>query len=593
MSRAFGEMPGPERERWSGYVRQSFYVAVRDGTKLAMDLFRPSGTDGAMAQNTPVILTMTPYNRANLVDGHLTHALSDYVAEDGTAFTNDLRELVRHGYAYAVVDVRGQGASFGQYVGCMSAEEGRDGHDLVQWLAEQDWCSGAVGMDGSSYGAATQFLTAAERPPALKAMFAAHIYFDGFDVFFPGGVRVLSLPAEWGSMVDQLAGRTAPSTVAPVDADEDGAHLAAAIAEHKAGRHAEEIFREIYASPYRDGNPFFTERRETGSQNLLTTLPRLQEQAPPAYFWGGFNDYFPDQMLKWHANWTAAPAKLALGPWTHSPRTFTSPRDEEDLRLRAAESLRWFDRFLMGEETGVTNDASIHYAVQDGHRYREGGFETDEDRWTWQETEAWPPSRTPALNFQLCEDKLSHNCDTQWARTLNVDPTTSTGPRNRMNASFKFQSLLYPDMAEVDRKSLAWTSDPLVKEVVIAATPRLTFEAEVADPNTLFVVWMHMVDKSGRSSLLSYASLKAAYNEQTEAPYSTVGMIYRPSEKDGVMSQSQRPGRALYTIDLLPVANRFEPGTRIRVTLSGADAAFVETPPPHSRYTVFSGNLHL
>jgi uncharacterized protein len=162
----FGETPRTIPP-FDGFRRTSLYLPMADGVRLAVDLFLPTSAAGLPSTPIPAIFQMTPYNRAELVDELLTHALSPYRDAEGRDRFNNLAWLCRQGYAICVADVRGQGASFGHFTGCMTAEEGRDGAAIVAWLAAQTWCNGCVGMLGSSYGASTQFLVAAEKPAAL------------------------------------------------------------------------------------------------------------------------------------------------------------------------------------------------------------------------------------------------------------------------------------------------------------------------------------------------------------------------------------------------------------------------------------------
>ena len=74
-----------------------------------------------------------------------------------------------HGYAICNPDIRGVVDSDGDSV-LWDRQEGRDCYDLIEWLAEQDWCSGKVGMSGTSYLAVSQWFAAAEQPPHLAAI---------------------------------------------------------------------------------------------------------------------------------------------------------------------------------------------------------------------------------------------------------------------------------------------------------------------------------------------------------------------------------------------------------------------------------------
>jgi len=120
------------------------FVPMRDGVRLALDLYFPSGPSNGL----PVVLERTPYNKAVLGPS----------AEFWTA----------RGYVYAVQDVRGRFRSEGRFE--PSPREGPDGFDTIEWMARQPWCSGKVGTIGMSYDGVIQWQAAVERPPHLAAM---------------------------------------------------------------------------------------------------------------------------------------------------------------------------------------------------------------------------------------------------------------------------------------------------------------------------------------------------------------------------------------------------------------------------------------
>ena len=122
-------------------------IPLRDGVRLNATVFRPGGQKDPL----PVIFTLTPYT----ADSYLDRAL--YFA--------------RNGYVYALVDVRGRGNSEGSFEPFVN--EGRDGHDVVEWLARQPWCNGKVTMWGGSYAGHNQWLTLRERPPHLATIVPA------------------------------------------------------------------------------------------------------------------------------------------------------------------------------------------------------------------------------------------------------------------------------------------------------------------------------------------------------------------------------------------------------------------------------------
>ena len=101
-----------------------------------------------------------------------------------------------HGYAVARVDLRGTGSSDGLAVDEYPAQEQRDLCEVIAWLAEQPWCTGAVGMYGTSYSGFNSLQVACERPPALKAICAIYATDDRYtdDVHYMGGALPAARP---------------------------------------------------------------------------------------------------------------------------------------------------------------------------------------------------------------------------------------------------------------------------------------------------------------------------------------------------------------------------------------------------------------
>lgn len=148
------------------HVTEDVPVTMSDGTRLRVNVYRPAKDDGSPVEGRfPVVVTQTPYNKSG----------------PGLGFRNDY--LVRRGYVQVVADVRGTGSSEGRWAS-FDGREQRDGAELVAWAhsREREWSDGRVGLWGISYGAINQLLTAAQRPPGLKALFpivpAGDVYRD-------------------------------------------------------------------------------------------------------------------------------------------------------------------------------------------------------------------------------------------------------------------------------------------------------------------------------------------------------------------------------------------------------------------------------
>ena len=124
-------------------IEQKVMVPMRDGIRLATDIYRPK-TD----KPVPVILSRTPYNFNSWGDGELK-----------TRTYSRAYDVVKRGYAYVVQNERGRYFSEGMWK--ILGGPTTDGYDGIKWLAEQSWSNGKVGLTGCSSSAEWQMGVAA------------------------------------------------------------------------------------------------------------------------------------------------------------------------------------------------------------------------------------------------------------------------------------------------------------------------------------------------------------------------------------------------------------------------------------------------
>jgi predicted acyl esterase len=161
---------GPARGEFEVIVQRDVMVAMRDGVKLATDVYLPAKNGKALEQRVPVILERTPYGKSGKTRRHASEEIANIYAS--------------HGYAVAFQDCRGRGNSQGEYVKYLS--DGRDGYDCCAWIVKQPWSNGRIGTQGLSYGAHTITALACLDAPGLAAMF---IDSGGFANAYQGGIR--------------------------------------------------------------------------------------------------------------------------------------------------------------------------------------------------------------------------------------------------------------------------------------------------------------------------------------------------------------------------------------------------------------------
>jgi uncharacterized protein len=133
-------------------------IPMRDGVSLNATVYKPHGQKNAL----PVIFTLTPYI--------------------GDSYTDRAMFFAKHGYVYALVDVRGRGNSGGEFEPFVN--EGRDGYDVTEWLAQQSYSNGKVTMWGGSYAGFDQWSVLKEFPPHLVTVVPAAAAHPGLDFPF-------------------------------------------------------------------------------------------------------------------------------------------------------------------------------------------------------------------------------------------------------------------------------------------------------------------------------------------------------------------------------------------------------------------------
>ncbi|KAH7120260.1 hydrolase CocE/NonD family protein [Dactylonectria estremocensis] len=163
-------------------------VTLRDGVVIYTDIFRPVGDS-----DVPAIVAWSPYGKE--VGGQW---LDDIAGRSGVPLSevSELQKFegpdpaywVSQGYAVLNPDARGAYASEGN-VTLWGRQLAEDGHDFVEWAANQTWSSGKIGMSGNSWLAVSQWFIAAQHPPHLSAIAPWEGLSDVYrDSALPGGV---------------------------------------------------------------------------------------------------------------------------------------------------------------------------------------------------------------------------------------------------------------------------------------------------------------------------------------------------------------------------------------------------------------------
>lgn len=523
------------------HTRESRYVAVSDGTRLAVNIYRPAHKGEAMERPLPVVFAFTPY-RARFKDeqGRISQAaLDDRLA---------LRSLLANGYVVAVADIRGKGASFGARRGFQDRTEARDGHDLVEWLARQPFSSGNVGMIGCSYLGGTVFHTATTAPPSLKAAFIGATDLDKYAFVRNGGIT-----AQFNTRPDEPAEVDLASL--PVDADPDGSLLRQAVAEHA---HNTPMAPLWYGMPYRDSLSPFTGNAFWEEVGVYHHLDTVREAGIATYFWGNWRDEPTGQVILGAAN---LGSKFLAGPGDHCvpPAGFDF----------SGEVVRFFDHHLKGIDNGIEREPRATYFVEDGDggRYVTSG-------------------ELPGIGSRPLPWYLGPGPDDQ-ASTGSLQPAPGQAAGHSFTVDYDLPPADYFAFwpGPMNEHGLNYPSAPLAEPLTLIGFPVAHLTVTSTHPDADLFVYLDLVAPDGKAEVISFGRLKLSHRQLAKAPYDTLGLPWH-SGRSGDMLPLAPSEQAAVSIAMTPLARTLPPGSRLRFTVAGADPRqrnlpdIKQTPPP-------------
>lgn len=545
----FGVYSGYSEALYDNWTRSSMYVEVRDGTRLAVDIFRPvHDNDQVVEEPLPVVFSAERYVRATYSAAGMNTTLDEY------PYTP---MLLQHGYVVAAADVRGTGASYGVFSGGTDMTEAYDLYDLTEWFAAQPWCDGNVGMFGASYRGNNQYWAAMAAPPHLRCVFPEVSPFDGYYSGQPNGIFWDLYLKQWTGMTHALDMNDYGITV-PVDGD-NGTMLAEAVAEHAANVDTYEVAKHMLC---RNGWNAYS-----GVPTFLTTgnsyLTLVQTSEIPMYHWTGWFDYFVFNQPTWFPN-LEQPQKLAIGPWVHQDRYGATD-------LAAIEHLRWYDYWLKGIDNGIIREAPINYFTMGASEGRE-----------WRSAWDWPVPGTASTKYYLGAGSSGSVESLNDGKLSTKKPSSSTGQDIYLVDNFTLPLVdrwssstmesIKVDWTALDNVSLTYTTAALKADTRVTGYPvaHLWVSCNVTDAD--FFVYLEEIDENGVSTNVSDGLLRASHRSVNEPPWDGMGLPWHRSYSGDL--EPLTPGEPVeLQIALAPTSNIFDKGHRIRVTITCTDWA--------------------
>ena len=528
-------MPNSDTADYAVRVVQNVFIPMPDGIQLGATLYMPdSDADGPF----PAVLEYDVYRKDDnkVARNWQTHSY-----------------LARKGYVGVRLDVRGTGSSGGIALNEYSDEEQADCLQALAWLADQSWCSGRIGMWGSSYGGINAIQTAMHAPPQLKAILPMHALVDRYnqDVHYHGGCLPVHESMAWaGRMVALNALPPLPEIV---------------------GEEWKTLWRERLAhTPQWPCEWLQHQHRDAFWQNG-SLCDNWESIVCPVFAIGGWADSYHDFVLHILEH-LKAPRKGLIGPWLHDRPHTARPGPRIDF---LHEMVRWWDHWLKGKDTGIMDEPILtvwvqeprppdpHLAMVPGHwRYETEWPPACTQRQTWFAGEAW------SLQTEPPTDQPDPHAE-EWNGPLTLGtaaPFWCTG---------FFPSGMPRDQRRDDACALAFTSAALEAPMEILGFPSVTLYVAASEPVAQVAVKLCDVAPDGASLLVSRGVLNLTHRTGHHDPTPlTPGTVYA------------------VTIQLGSMSHVFAAGHRIRLSIAGADWPLAWPAPKPYHLTLYHDAEH-
>ena len=549
---------------------ESLYVTMRDGVRIAIDVWLPE--DLGDDENVPTLMQATRYWRA------MQHTSGRVEDDNRYELANRVNEA---GYAFVIVDARGSGASFGWRAYERSVEEATDYGEIVDWIIEQPWSDEQVGAFGVSYAGNTAELLAINRHSAVKAIAPLFNDFDNFGhLAFPGGAFTNGTLERWGTVVDrmdrnaicELRGVTGADCdalrktwlgVKPVDEDLDGSLLRQAIDEHRQNVHVYEAAKnyQFRDDPWGDGGVVNAGYLGSPSGHL----PAIEVSGVPMFIRAGWQDAATVNGTLGRYMTISNTQQVYIGPWDHGARrdadqfhaddTPVSPtRDEQYSQM-----FGFFDRYL--NDGGNPVESSISY------------YTLGADRWS--STTTWPPEGFEDETWFLGDGRslsMQPPEAENGADEYKVDFEVTTGRHNRwFTNNGGGGDVVYGDRREMDNRLLTYTSEPFGEDREITGHPVITLFVRSTHEDGLFIAYLEDVAPNGRVTYITEGQLRAIMRKVSdEQPlYRKIGPHHSQLRADAMPLV---PGEvAELNFELWATSVLIRKGHRLRIAIAGAD----------------------
>ena len=562
-----------------GYQRDSVYVEIDDGCRVAVDVLQPTLAGEPLPGQRPTVLLATGYRRA-FYKGEQSFNAPKYqkyiehlpVGALVTAYEQRpmCKQVIHYGYNVVCMDFRGTGASFGTDAGG-AWRNAADVAQVVDWIAAQTWASDKVGMIGGSWEGVVQLMAAAFQPKHL-ACIVPQIPPSIANGIFDGGLFISGFAADWSAM---RKGQDTQEQAAPVDGPEGQALFEQAVAQRQAvyivpdaqSEAADPAMqtRDVSERTGREGapDPAFPELGPL--RDAFDEFERISRSGTAVYIQTGWWDMtFPGDCMDLHSALTC-PKRILIGPWNHGV-------------LPDVEPLRWFDYWLKGIDNGIMDEAPVVISTSDPDGVA-----------TWKGAQAWPLPEVANQNWHLsaqasgCIDSaydgsLSSETGSQSTPAdYQVDYDVTMGDCDRMRFMLRDVVIRHPDLVERARKCMTFTGPVIETGMDITGSPTLHLQLQTSASSGAVFATLEAVLPDGDVFHITEGWLNLEHRKISRCPRPHAGSAWHSQRSEDLLPVV--PGEWMQVgLELYPVSVHVPVGSRLRLTLAGCDKGNLHVP---------------
>ncbi|MEX1032347.1 MAG: CocE/NonD family hydrolase [Cellvibrionaceae bacterium] len=500
--------------------KEHLWIPLPDGQRLAARLWHPRD---AGQRPVPAILEYIPYRKRDLTRSR-DEMIHPYLAG--------------HGYACLRVDLRGSGEADGVLHDQYRGQELADGEQAIEWIAQQAWCDGQVGMMGISWGGFNALQIAARRPKALKAVISScstdDLYRD--NMHYMGGCLLTDNLSESTTM---LSANSCPPDPALVG----------------------ERWREMWLERLQ-GSGLWLEKwlRHQWRDEYWREGSVCEDYAAircPVMAVGGWTDGYTNAIFRLLEH-LQVPRLALVGPWGHKYPHLGIPGPAIGF---LQEALRWWDHWLKGKDTGIMREPILRVWMQDSvppttsYNQRSGHW-IGEDQWPSPHIETrrlWLGS-----GHLLCE-RPGHKLEPQFE---SIQSPLSVGLFAGKWCSYTAAPDLPHDQREEDGGALVFQSEPLREDLTMLGAPAL--EAVVVANQAMAMIGVRLSDVApdGKATRITYGLLNLNHRQGHDRPRELV-----PGEPERIR------------VVLNNIAQTIPVGHRLRLSISTSYWPLAWAPP--------------